>query len=465
MTYAYSAQATKDWQYDYKNQTDKITGTLSFDRGYAKFGYLYGDARTGATVDFHLEISLGGKPFVIDQPIIFDQPLKWNTRVYNQSSAGIYYDVELVPYLRKVKFQVLDERDASGQIKRDAYVGTRIEKAVRVKITARNSLTGKVETNPFQRVKLKVLPLFLVNDQAKAAIEFPGQLTYQTVTRNEALPEYWKEIINDPDAEVDPEEQAYWESAGMVTEDDVYLSRLLNVKGIIEQIIPFNWGLDPTYWLSYRQIPTEYLNATPRLQLDFDLINGQGEAIFLPNSKYGDKDVLRSYMVGQGLDETAVEQELTNAEINEQLKDFVWPKVIITVQPENYYIAGYQSCGQTAGLTKADDFPLPAEANKYEPYTSKSFRAQESIQCPARNDSSDSFLYRDWQKNSQLADKLYTVVPLTAELMSQPDEQTPTAVPLYRFILWLFVSLQLLHLILGLIVITRLAKKRPQSGK
>ncbi|MBN2585347.1 hypothetical protein JXA59_01720 [Patescibacteria group bacterium] len=449
MSYAYSAQALKEWQYDYKNQTDKITGNLTFDRGFAQFGYLYGDAAPGSVVDFHIEVLLSGKPIVIDHPIEFTQRPNWNTRVYRQSTEGIYYDVTLTPFLRKVRYLPTEDGMA---IDADAGVRTRIEKAVRVKVIARNSVTGKIETNPFQRVKLSVLPLFLVSDSATPTpIEYPGQLTYQGVSRSEQLPEYWKQILSDPYGEgiTDPDEMAYWDNTSMVREDDVYLSRLLSANGLVEGLSLFNFGFDPTFWFSYRNIPAEYLNAQPRVQIDLDLINGQGEALFLPNSKYGDKDVLREYMVQKGLDDKTVEQELTKAEINDQLKNFVWPKVVMTVQPTDYHLVGYQSCGSDSGVDQYSDRALP----------DMSFREQADIQCPALPSSDYHFLNRTWHKDSSLVSQRYTVVPLTPDMLSRAERSLPAPNRLWS-IIWLAITSQLAQLILGITLIIVISRRQ-----
>lgn len=463
MSYAYSAQALKDWQYDYKNQTDKITGNLTFDRGYAQFSYLYGDAAPGAVVDFHIEVLLRGQPIVIDHPIKFTQRPNWSTKVYRQSAEGIYYDVTLTPFLRKVRYFPTEDGMA---VDAEAGVRTRIEKAVKVKITARSSVTGKIETNPFQRVKLSVLPLFLVNDSsAPVRIEYPGQLTYQGVSRSEQLPEYWKEIMSDPYGEgtSDPGELAYWDNTSIVREDDVYLSRLLSANGMVEQLKLFNPGFDPVFWFSYRNIPVEYLNARPRVQIDLDLINGQGEALFLPNSKYGDKDVLRSYMVQKGLDDKTIEQELTKAEINDQLKNFVWPKVVMTVQPTNYYLAGYLSCGDDSGLNQYSDWQLPNEPEWSSSAKSgnMSFRKQADLQCPALPGSDYNFLNRTWHKDSGLVSQRYTVVPLTPEMLSRAERSLPAPNRFWQ-IIWFAITSQLAQLILGLasIIVVTIKRRR-----
>lgn len=454
MSYAYSAQALKDWQYDYKNQTDKITGSLTFDRGYAQFGYLYGDAAPGAVVDFRIEVLLKGQPIVVEHPVKFNQQPNWSTKVYRQSAEGIYYDVTLTPFLRKVKY--FPTKDGVA-VDVNAGVQTRIEKAVRVKITARNSRTGKIETNPFQRVKLSVLPLFLVSDSSTPTpIEYPGQLTYQGVSREEQLPEYWKQIMSDPygEGKSNQEDKAYWDNTNMVQEDDVYLSRLLSSQGLVENLKLFNPGFDPVFWFSYRNIPAEYLNAQPKLQIDLDLINGQGEALFLPNSKYGDEDVLRSYMVQKGLDDKTVEQELTKAEINEQLKNFVWPKVVMTVQPTNYYLAGYLSCGDNSGLNQYGDWSLPT----------MSFREQADIQCPALPDSSYNFLDETWHQDSSLVNQRYTVVPLTPDMLSRADRSLP-APNRFWSIIWFAITSQIAQLVLGITIISIVAIRRRRGRK
>jgi len=453
MSYAYSAQALKDWQYDYKNQTDKMTGSLTFDRGFAQFSYLYGDAAPGKVVDFKLEILLSGQPIVVEHPIKFTQRPNWSTKVYRKSVEGIYYDVTLTPYLRKVRYSPTK----NGMYIDGGAVSTRIEKAVRVKVIARNSRTGKIETNPFQRVKLSVLPLFLVNDSATSTpIEYPGQLTYQGVSRAEALPEYWKAIMSDPygEGKSDQGELAYLDNTRMVKEDDVYLSRLLSANGMVENLQLFNQGFDPTFWFSYRNIPAEYLNARPRVQIDFDLINGQGEALFLPNSKYGDKDVLREYMVQKGLDDKTVEQELTKAEINEQLKNFIWPKVVMTVQPTNYYLAGYQSCGDDSGVNQYKAWALP----------DVSFRQQSDLQCPALPDKSYNFLNETWRKDSSLVSQRYTVVPLTPDMLSRADRSLPAPSRFWQ-IIWFAITSQLAQLALGITIISIVAIKRRRGRK
>jgi len=448
MSYAYSAQALKDWQYDYKNKTDKITGSLTFDRGYAQFGYLYGDAAPGSVVDFHIEVQLKGQPIVVDHAIQFTQRVNWSTRVYRESAEGVYYDVTLTPFLRKVRYSPTQD----GIYTDEGRVSTRIEKAVRIKVIARNSKTGKIEADPFRRVKLSALPLFLVDDSAPATkIEYPGQLTYQGVSREEALPEYWKEIMSDPygEGKSDPEEKAYWDTISTVNEDDVYLSRLISSQGLVEGSGLFNWGFDPIFWFSYRDVPAEYLNAKPKVQIDLDLINGQGEALFLPNSKYGDKDVLRSYMVEEGVDDKTVEQELTKAEINEELKNFVWPKVVMTVQPTNYYLTGYRSCGDDNGLYQYNDYSLP----------DNSFREQADLQCPALPGSDYNFLDRSWHKDSSLVNERYTVVPLTPEMLSRAERSLPAPDRIWS-IIWLAISSQFAQLILGIIIISIVVIKR-----
>lgn len=451
MTYAYSPQATKTWTYDYKDQTDKISGVLTFTRGYVNFGYVYGDAQPGAKVNFRMEVTLGGAPIVIERDVQFKRAPNWSTNVYQRVSGDVRYKVDLIPFLRKVRYF---GRSDSGLIKGDEGVQTRIEKAIRVKVTAYNTRTGKIDTNPYQRVKLTAIPLFLVNDREPAAIEFPGQLTYMGVPRQEELPEYWKDILSDPfgEGQSDQGERAIWDATRIVTEDDVYLARLLESDGLVEQLQTFNRGFDPLYWMSYRQVPVEYLNATPRTQIDFDLVNGSGEALFLPNSRYGDKDVLRSYMIQVGLDDKTVEQELTKAEIDEELKDFIWPKVVLTVQPTNYYLNGYQACGNVTGLSQYTDRSLPEEPewSSATRTANRSFRKQADIQCPTRVNSEYNFLYKTWYKGSQFANTNYTVVPLTDDMLSRANAPLPLKRGWYWPITWFMLTSHAARMIVGL---------------
>ncbi|MFH0905352.1 MAG: hypothetical protein V1826_01370 [bacterium] len=450
-----SAPPSLNYQFDFTNGTDALSGTLQnltvatndqspfyFSRypaaGLIHFEYVYGNSRAVPEVNFRAEVQFVGGTSQLAKTIHFDPPpLIGDVRgIKVHSDQNFYYDVELVPTSWRVKYNKYTLND--GCYKDESCIVDVDEEAVLIRVTARNKLTGKIETNPYQRVKIRAIPLFYVNPEDNTHFEFPGRLFPKLSQRFSDFPDWFKEFVR----QLDSEGSATADNLGTITHlDDTFVSRWANVF----------------YWFAYHKIPSDkYTDSQQVSEMDIDLVDGYGETLFLLNTHYADADVITQWVNDPITFEATIEKEakdqiVRDAAINAKLKGQGYPHVLITVQPTNYYLKGEPLCA--GGYASTGEY-----------------RELAKICLPEKTaaETNRDFLYRSWRPGSTLTDQVYTIVAMSPEELLRSDEvMKVTRKHFWPWSVLLFLAAQVAKLLIGGLMIWKFRYKaaRPSALK
>ncbi|RLC37706.1 hypothetical protein DRH29_01295 [candidate division Kazan bacterium] len=471
MTYLRSPQAQSEWKFDYLNGTDTLSGTLGlaakytpvynvyrreFTNGYAEFEYIYGNAMNVPDVLFEIEAVFLGGFGKIERIIRFDPPPLPNELVDAKviSAGDFYYDVEIIPtwqnttYNLYYTFTELEKSKMWFEKKNldeyyDQLVRNIPERVLKIKIISRDKATGEINTNPYQRVKVEMVPLFYVDAEDDTHFEFPGRLVGQYSRSVTAMPDYAADLG----------------FTGLIeTMQDVYLSGILNSRGESVRVFANGKpvvGYDPVHWFAYHSIPSgKHTDPFRRVQLDVDLVDGVGEVVFNPNLQYADANVITQRVIEDGGSEDMAQKIIRNAGINEAVKNKSMPQVIITIRPENYNLRGYSKCGHRLTSNTLKSIPTG------------SYREQAEICLPdkAASQRDSEFLYQKWMDDESIKERVYTAVALSPDDLLRSDVPIEPLAPkqVISWILILAVLSQVIQVIGGsvILIVQRRKQKR-----
>ncbi|MBN2585348.1 hypothetical protein JXA59_01725 [Patescibacteria group bacterium] len=153
--YIYSPQATDRFSYPYKKDT--LEATLDFGSGSAQINYLYGGGKIKDRITLQATA------------IFYDGQIK-------QGAELPFADEKIIATSKKIPPPQYLKKDVCYQV---AFAPARVdtEKEVNVKLTVKSidSKTGRVDTNPYQRVRIELWPMRAFYAFSEARFEEAGK--------------------------------------------------------------------------------------------------------------------------------------------------------------------------------------------------------------------------------------------------------------------------------------------------